>query len=122
MKKQNFSILKRLKSFNYAANGFRILLQEEHNARIHFFALTLVILAGILFKISTNEWLAIIIVSCFVITSELFNSSLENIADFISPDKHPQLKKIKDLAAAAVLTSAIAAALTGIIIFLPKII
>ena len=121
MKQQKFSIRKRLISFNYAFNGLRILLKEEHNARIHIFVLLLVTLIGIVFKISSTEWISIIIVSGFVISAEIFNSSIENIADFISPEKHTQIKKIKDLSAAAVLIGAIVALLTGIIIFLPKI-
>ncbi|MNY66215.1 Undecaprenol kinase [compost metagenome] len=56
-----------------------------------------------------------------VFVCELFNTALEALADFASPGKHPQIKKVKDLAAAAVLLSAISALITGIIIFLPKL-
>jgi undecaprenol kinase/diacylglycerol kinase (ATP) len=121
MKQQKFSIKKRIKSFSHAFNGLRILIKEEHNARIHFLALIAVVVAGFFFKISLPEWISITVVSCIVISAEIFNSSIENIADFISPQKHAQIKKIKDLSAAAVLVAAIAALITGLLIFLPKI-
>jgi len=121
MKHQKFSISKRLSSFKYAFNGLRILVKEEHNSRIHFLAAILVLIAGFLLKISALEWLIIIFAIGFVIATEIINSSIENIADFISPDKDERIKKIKDLSAAAVLISAITAFIIGLIIFIPKI-
>src|SRR5690606_26082653 len=121
MKHQKFSISKRLSSFKYAFNGLRILVKEEHNSRIHFLAAILVLIAGFLLKISALEWLIIIFAIGFVIANEIINSSIENIAYFISPDKDERIKKIKDLSAAAVLISAITAFIIGLIIFIPKI-
>jgi len=121
MKKQKFSIRKRIRSFGYAINGFRILIREEHNARVHLFAAFCVLIAGILLGISANEWIAVILSIGLVIAMEAINSSIENIADFISPEKHLWIKKIKDLSAAGVLVAAITAALIGVIVFLPKI-
>lgn len=122
MKKQKkFSIKSRLASFKYAFDGYKTLLIDEHNARIHLFAALMVIVAGFYFKISNTEWLFIIACISLVFFAELVNSSLENIADFISPEKHASIKKIKDLAAAAVLTIVIASVIIGAIIFLPKL-
>lgn len=121
MKQQKFSVLKRLKSFQYAFYGIKILLKEEHNARLHFFALILVVMAGVIFKISLTEWISILIVSGMVISAEIFNSAIENISDFISPEKHDQIKKIKDLSAAAVLLGSLVAVIVGLLVFIPKI-
>jgi len=121
MKQERFSILKRLKSFKYAFNGLRILIKEEHNARIHLLATICVIIAGVFFKISLNEWIAIVFSIGFVFSLEIINSSIENIADFISPEKHEMIKKIKDLSASGVLIGAITALIIGLIIFMPKI-
>lgn len=121
MTRQHFSIFKRLKSFKHAFNGLRILIKEEHNARIHLFATICVIIAGVFFKISLNEWIAIIFSIGLVFSLEIINSSIENIADFISPEKHEMIKKIKDLSASGVLISAITALMIGLIIFAPKI-
>ncbi len=123
MKSSNpFSISQRLKSFKYAFAGLRTLFTEEHNARIHLIAAVIAMVVGFLLKISATEWILLVSTICLVFICELFNTSLEALADFISPEKHQQIKKVKDLAAAAVFISAFAALITGIIIFLPKII
>jgi diacylglycerol kinase len=119
---KSFSLSKRIQSFRYAFNGIKTVLREEHNARIHLAAAVIVIISGFVFRISANEWLAIILSVGFVITIEIINSSIENLCDFVSPDKHDLIKKIKDLSAAAVLISALTAVATGILVFLPKII
>lgn len=121
MNQGKFSITKRLHSFKYAFNGLRILIKEEHNARIHLFASICVIAAGLFFNLSTLEWVAICFAIGFVISLETVNSAIENIADFISPEKHEKIKKIKDLAAAAVLISALTTLVIGAVIFIPKI-
>ena len=121
MKKVNFSIAKRIKSFGFAFNGLRILFHEEHNSRIHFFASVLVVNAALLFKLNTYEWIAIIFSIGLVITVEIINTAVENIADFLTTEQNNHIKKIKDLAAAAVLVSALTALTIGLIIFLPKI-
>lgn len=123
MKSSNpFSISQRLKSFKYAFAGLRTLFTEEHNARIHLLAAVIALTTGFVLKISASEWIFLVGAISLVFICELFNTSLEALADFVSPEKHPQIKKVKDLAAAAVLTSALTALITGIIIFLPKII
>jgi undecaprenol kinase/diacylglycerol kinase (ATP) len=121
MKEKNFSITKRLKSFGFAFNGLRILFKEEHNSRIHFFATVIVIIAAILFELNTYEWIAIIFSIGLVITTEIINTAIENIADFLTTDKNDNIKKIKDLSAASVLISSMTAILIGVIVFLPKI-
>jgi diacylglycerol kinase len=122
MKQQKFSFFKRLQSFRYAFNGIRILLLEEHNARIHVFIAICVIIAGFVFKVSIYEWLFLIMSIGIVLTLEIINSSIENIADFISPEKQDKIKVIKDLSAAAVFVGAITAAIIGFIVFIPKLI
>ena len=121
MRNQKFSIRKRIESFEFAFNGLKILIREEHNSWIHLFAVFCVIIAGVFFKISVSEWIYVVFAFGFVIAMEIVNSAIENIADFVSPERHEMIKKIKDLSAAAVLISAITAFLIGLIIFLPKI-
>lgn len=118
---EKFSIKKRLKSFGYAFNGLKILLSEEHNSRIHFLAAIIVILAGFLLKISRLEWIMICFAIGIVFIAELINSAIEALADHVTQDYQPFIKKAKDLAAGAVLIAAILAAVTGVIIFLPHI-
>ena len=121
-KQTTFSFQDRFKSFSYAFAGLKILFIEEHNARIHLIAALIATTLGFILEISPNEWISLIVVMGLVFICELINTSLEALADFVSPEKHPQIKKVKDLAAAAVLISALVALITGIILFLPKII
>ena len=121
MAKKKFSIKKRIHSFKYAFNGLQILLNSEHNSWIHLFASVCVLVAGFVFKISVGEWIAVIFCIGMVFALELVNTAIENMADFVSKEYHQSIKKIKDLAAAAVFVGAVAAAIIGLIIFLPKI-
>lgn len=121
MKPQKFSIRKRIKSFLFAFNGLKILMTEEHNARIHLVAAICAVIASIVFEISAFEWIAVIVAIGLVFALELMNSAIERIADFIAPEKNEKIKKIKDLSAAGVLISAITALIVGLIVFLPKI-
>lgn len=119
---KRFSVKDRINSFTYAFQGLKTLFVEEHNARIHLFAGLLAVVLGFLLKISGNEWIALVIVIGLVFICEAFNTALEALCDYAQPEKHPQIKKVKDLAAAGVLISALSALLTGIIIFGPKFI
>jgi len=121
MKQENFSLPKRIKSFGFAFNGLKILIKEEHNFRVHLLAACLVLIAGYIFHLSAIEWIAIVFAIGFVMALEIINTSIESIADFIMPEKHEKIRRIKDLAAAGVLVGAITALIIGVIVFLPKI-
>lgn len=120
--KEKFSIAKRLKSFTYAFNGLKVLFAEEHNSRIHLFATVCVIIAGTLLKLSVLEWAAVAFAVGLVFSGEIFNSAIEDLSDVVCPERDDRIKKVKDLAAAAVLVNAIAAAVIGLLVFVPKII
>lgn len=117
-----FILRNRIRSFGYAFNGLKILFREEHNSRIHIVAMLLTIAAGIYFNISMIEWIVVLFAIGLVISMEILNTSIENIADYISPEKRLSIKKIKDLAAAGVLVSSFTALAIGFIIFIPKLI
>lgn len=121
MKNSSFTFHKRLASFRYAFNGIRLLIQKEHNAWIHCFAAICVIVAGVFLGLSPMEWIAVSIVIGAVLAAEAINSAIEALADLVSPEYNVAIKKTKDLAAGAVLITAIAAAIVGFIIFLPKL-
>ncbi len=118
--KEQFSVNKRIKSFYYAFNGIKHFIKTQHNSRIHLLITILVILAGYFLKLNTTEWCIIVFSIGFVFVSEAFNTSIEYLTDIISPDYNDKAKIIKDVAAAAVLISAITAVVIGLIMFLPK--
>ena len=120
MKEDKFSLMKRLKSFVYALNGLKILIKEEHNARIHLFLAFLAVFLAIFLKIDKCELIAVIFAIGLVFMTEIANSAIENMADFVCKEQNDNIKKIKDLSAAMVLVAAITALLVGMIVFLPK--
>lgn len=121
MKNDGFTFRKRAKSFKFAFHGIRLLITKEHNAWIHCFAAVCVLIAGALLGLSRMEWVAVAIAIGAVLAAEAVNSSIEALADLVSPEYNEAIKRTKDLAAGAVLLMAIAAAIVGLIIFIPKI-
>ncbi|SDF13154.1 diacylglycerol kinase family protein [Chitinophaga filiformis] len=109
----------RLKSFKYAFQGIYAFLRSEPHARIHAVATVLVVAAGFYCRLSANQWIALLIVTGMVWTTEMLNTVVEKIMDHLSPEYHPRVKWIKDVAAGAVLISALVAAITGAVIFIP---
>ena len=122
MNNKGFTFRKRILGFKYAFRGFRLLLMFEHNAWLHCIIGTCAIVAGFLLNISAMEWIAIVIVCGCVFAAEAVNTAIERLSDVVSPEYNDAIKDVKDLSAGGVLFAAIAAAITGFIIFLPKII
>ena len=117
---RNF-LKKRIDSFRYAFRGIGILFQTEAHGRFHILFGIFVIGAGFFFDITIIEWCLVTICLAMVIAAESFNSAIESTIDLVSPEKHPLAGKAKDLAAGAVLITAIGAIVIGFIIFLPKV-
>lgn len=122
MKNDGFTLRKRLRSFGYAFHGIRLLVTQEANAWIHCFAAVCVVVAGFFFGISVSEWIAVIFAIGMVLAAEAVNSAIEALADRVTQDYDEAIKRTKDLASGAVLILAIAAAIIGCIIFIPKIV
>ena len=117
----NWSLKSRLMSFKYAFNGLRLMLSGNPNFIIQASIAVLVIVFGFVFNISNIEWTILLICISLVLSAEIFNSALEELSDFVSPDKNQKIARIKDLSASAVLLLSIFSAIVGIIIFIPKI-
>ena len=117
--KKEFSLLKRSMSFAYAGRGILLFIRSTPNAWIDLFIFLMVALLGFYFHITSMEWIVIVMVSGFVFVSEAFNTAIEIDIDLTSPDYHPYARDTKDVAAGAVLISAIIAVVVGLIIFLP---
>ncbi len=115
--RESFSVIKRAKSFTHAGRGLYIFLKTTHNAWIHIAIFILVIIFGLYFKITNTEWLAIVFAGGLVLVSETFNTAIEIDIDLTSPEYHPYARDTKDVAAGAVLLSAITAAIIGVLVF-----
>lgn len=118
---EKFSWKKRGRSFKYAFAGIRHLIVNEHNAWIHCAATVMVVTAGFILDIDKTEWCLVVLCIGMVLAAEGFNTAIEKLTDLASPGYSPLAGKAKDVAAGAVLITAIAAAVVGLIIFIPKI-
>lgn len=112
---------KSIQSFHYAFKGLADVIRTQANMRIHFVATAIALPAAWLFRISSGEWLALVLVIGLVLAAEAFNTAIEYLTDLASPNYHPLAGKAKDAAAAAVLLCACTAVAVGAIIFLPRI-
>jgi len=117
-----FSGAARVRSFVYAGRGVRIMLLSQHNAWIHAALTMCVVTAGIVAGVTRVEWCLLVLAIVAVWTAESLNTAFEFLCDVASPEFHPLVEKAKDVAAGAVLTSAVGAAVIGPLIFIPYLI
>jgi diacylglycerol kinase (ATP) len=117
-----FEFTGRIRSFRYAIAGIWRMIRCQHNAWIHALATIVVIGAGFFFRISRAEWCWIVLVLTIVWTAEALNTAFEFLADAASPEFHPLVRDAKDVAAGAVLITAVAAIVIGAIIFWPHLV
>lgn len=115
------AVQKRINSFTYAFRGLFYCIRTQSNFKIHIAFVVLVVIAGFYFDVSGEEWLWLIFAMGLVLSAEIVNTAIETLTDLVSPTYHEKAGKTKDLAAGAVLVSAITAALIGLIIFIPKL-
>ena len=108
-----------LRSFRFAADGFRHALGTQRNFRIQLACAMMATGAGAVLKISHMEWIIIVAMIGLVLSLELINTSLEAVVDMITIDYHPLAKVAKDTAAAAVLIASMLSVVVAGIIFVP---
>ncbi len=108
-------------SFKYSFQGLIYTYQQEQSLVIHLIITIMVVIGGLLLKINLMEWLFCLLLMGLVLATELINTSLEAVVDLVCPQKHPLAKIAKDTASAAVFVFSLVAFISGIIIFLPKI-
>ncbi len=120
MKDEKFSIRARLSSFRFSFEGLAAFFKREHNSWIHFVATLAVFATAAIAGVTKTELLALVFAIGFVWVAEIFNTCIERIMDHTSPERHPDVKFIKDLASGGVLVAAITAVIVGLIIFVPK--
>lgn len=115
------AILKTLKSFKYAFQGIVYLFRYENNAGVHLIFAFAVVVTGLLLKLTSVEWSLLFIPMGLVMMAEAFNTAIEKLCDKVSPEIHPVIKTVKDLAAGGVLIAAATAVAVGLVILGPKL-
>lgn len=109
----------RLKSVIFAIRGLRTVFIQEKNFQIQIFFAILVGILMFVFPLHSLERVILVLVICLVLLLELTNTALEYTLDIFHPRVHPTVGIVKDVMAGAVLISALAALIIGILIFLP---
>ena len=107
-------------SFQHAFDGILVGVTER-NMKIHCLMAVLVVFFGLLLHISVTEWCICLALFGLVMGLELVNTAVESVVDLVTEEYHPMAKRAKDAAAGAVLTAAVMAAVTGLIIFIPRV-
>jgi diacylglycerol kinase len=111
----------RIRSLKCALSGVRIMIFSQQNAWIHAFATIMVLSCGIQFGLTRAEWCWIILAVISVWTAEALNTAFEFLTDVASPAFHPLAAKAKDVAAGAVLITAVGSIAIGLLIFGPYV-
>ncbi|WP_295791822.1 diacylglycerol kinase family protein [Mucilaginibacter sp.] len=112
---------KLIRSFGYAFKGVAYATTSQLNFRIHLVATVLATIAGFILHISSGEWQWVMLCVTIVLVTEIFNTMIETLVDLVSPGFNEKAGRVKDMAAGAVVIAATFALVTGLIIFLPKI-
>lgn len=110
-----------LAGFGYAFSGIWYVLRTQRNMRIHALMAVLAVALSLFLHISTMEFALVFLAIAGVFISELFNTALECCVDLATPEYHPLAKIAKDVAAGAVLISAILAIAIGLCVFGPRL-
>ena len=113
--------IRRIDSFRFACRGLAVLLKTQPNARIHALATALVVTAGWWFRIDRTDWICVTLAAGSVWAAEGLNTAIEFLTDRVSPEWSSEAARVKDVAAAAVLLSALAALITGCLVFGPPV-
>jgi diacylglycerol kinase len=118
----NDRVRKLLESFQHAFTGLWDALRTQRNARIHLSVAFLVVLLGLALELDSQRWAIIALTMGFVFASELFNTVIEAAIDLLTEEYHPLAKRAKDIAAGAVLVSAIVAVVVGLLVLGPPLV
>lgn len=111
----------RWRSIRNAWEGLRYVYRTQANARIHGVVTLVVVGMAVLLRIGRLEWLILLIAICLVWAAEVFNTAVEKLVDFVSPEKRQFARICKDVSAAAVLITVLTAVVIGLVIFGPRL-
>lgn len=109
-------------SFSHAFRGIWQATKEETNLKIHFVLGIFIVILGVFYSLNATEWILILLCISAVITTELLNTAIEKLADRVTKENDLLIKAAKDMAAGAVLVSAITSVIVASLIFIPKFI
>lgn len=110
-----------LRSIRFAINGLLYALRTERNVQIWLGVAVLTFLFSIWMEASQTELLIILLWISLIGTAEYLNTSIEKLSDRVTLEYDEEIKRVKDIAAGATFVASIGAIISGLIIFVPKI-
>jgi undecaprenol kinase len=110
-----------LRSFGHAIDGLAELLRTQRNFRVHLAVALLVVILAAALGFSAVEWAVLVVTITLVLATEGLNTGIEIAVTLASPERRPEAKAAKNIAAGAVLLSAIASVVIGGLLFLPHV-
>ncbi|SHN86055.1 diacylglycerol kinase family protein [Desulfitobacterium chlororespirans] len=108
-------------SFGDAFQGILYNCKTQRHFRFHVFTAALVLLIAVWLRLERWEWVVLLLTIGSVMAAEAFNTAVEIAVDLAEPDFNPQAGLAKDVAAGAVLITAIIAVAVGVVIFGPRL-
>jgi diacylglycerol kinase len=106
---------------SHAIHGVIHVVKHERNARIHLMVAILVLLLGTVLHLTADQLTDIFFAIVLVFLAEIFNTAVERTLDLIDLRENLHIKLVKDMAAGAVLVTAMAAAIIGLVVFGPYV-
>ncbi len=106
--------------FADAFRGLARAVRSQSSFFVHLWVAAIVVVAGIVLRVSPVEWCLLVGAIAVVLVAEIFNTAIESLARALPVGRHPRIRDALDMAGGAVLLSAIAAALIGAIVFLNR--
>lgn len=103
--------------FKHAQEGVLHCFRTQQHMRYHFYTLVAVLLSGLLLNLDNRDMLVLVFAVTLVIVAEMFNTAIEAVVDLVTENYNPIAKLAKDIAAGAVLLSAMNAVIAGVLIF-----
>lgn len=103
--------------FRCAFRGLGIGIRGQSSFAVHFAAAALTILVAALLRVDRSEWSVLILCVTIVLTAEMFNSALEQLARAVDRSENRHIGSALDIGSAAVLTASLGASVVGVLIF-----
>jgi diacylglycerol kinase len=110
-----------VKSFGHAFRGWWYALRTQRNAWLEVAVAFGVVAVSIWLGLDSVRWAIIVLTTALVFAAEFFNTSVEVLVDLVSPQAHPLARIAKDVAAAAVLVTAVGAVVIGLLLLGPPL-
>ena len=98
------------RAFLNSRDGLSFACRSEAAVRLEVWLLVLSIPAALLVAPDWGRRLVLVATVLFLLAIELLNTAIEKLCDHVTPERHDQIKAVKDVGSAAVLMAALAAA------------